>query len=117
MLCNPFLEGICIIITFTVCNVEEWLIDGKTYMPVQMTSYSIKDKITLKYSYDSINMPIADAEFSPDSLTDIPGVSEPLGEGYDMRFIRIMDGTSYGDMGYFWGKQGPKGKAGSGYGN
>jgi hypothetical protein len=100
---------------YSVCYVEEWLIDSKNYMPVRMTSYSIKDKVTLKYSYDSINMPIADAEFSSDSATKIPGVSEPLGEGYNMRFIRVMDGTSCGDMSYFWGKQGPKGKAGSGY--
>jgi outer membrane lipoprotein-sorting protein len=93
----------------TVCNVEEWLIDGKNYMPVQMTSYSMKHKITFKYSYDSINMSIADVEFGPDSFTDIPGVSEPLGEGYNMRFISVIDGTSYGNMSFRWGKRGSNG--------
>jgi hypothetical protein len=100
--------------SFTSCSADEWLIDGKNYMPVQMTSYTMRSKITYKYYYDSINMPIVDYEFSPDSLTDVPGASEPLGEGYDKRFIRVIDGTSYGNMSFSWGKRGPKGTSSSG---
>jgi outer membrane lipoprotein-sorting protein len=99
---------------YTSCDIDEWQIDGKNYMPVRMTSYYMKSKMTNKYSYDSINMPIPDSEFRPDSLTNAPGVSEPLGDGYDTRFIRVIDGTSYGNMSFSWGKRGPKGTSSGG---
>ena len=99
---------------YTDCSIEEWLVDGKNYMPVLMTKISMRYKIIYKYFYDSINMPIPDSEFRPDALTGVPGVSEPLGEGYDKRFIRVIDGTSYGNMSFSWGKSGPKGTVSTG---
>jgi outer membrane lipoprotein-sorting protein len=99
---------------YTACYVDEWLVEGKNYMPVQMTRFYTRDRDIYEYSYDSVNMPIPDSEFKPDSLTDVPGISEPLGEGYDKRFIRVIDGTSYGNMSFSWGKSGPKGTASGG---
>jgi outer membrane lipoprotein-sorting protein len=99
---------------YTDCSIEEWLVESNDYMPVLMTKISMRYKIIYKYSYDSVNMPIPDSEFRPDSLTGVPGISEPLGEGYDKRFIRVIDGTSYGNMSFSLGKSGPKGTVSTG---
>jgi hypothetical protein len=97
----------------TACYVDEWLID-KNYMPVRMTRIYTSGRDIYQYSYESVNMPIPDWEFRPDSLTSVPAISEPLGEGYDKRVIRVIDGTSSGNMSFHWGKSGPKGTSGSG---
>jgi outer membrane lipoprotein-sorting protein len=99
---------------YTACYVDEWLVESKDHMPVRMTRIYTRGRDIYEYSYDSVNMPIPDSEFRPDSLTDVPGISEPLGEGYDKRFIRVIDGTSYGNMSFSWGKSGPKGTVSGG---
>jgi outer membrane lipoprotein-sorting protein len=99
---------------YTTCDIDEWLVEGKNYMPVQMTRFSARYKIIYKYSYDSVNMPIPDSEFRPDFLTNVSGISEPLGDGFDKRFIRVIDGTSYGNMSFSLGKSGPKGTVSTG---
>jgi beta-lactamase regulating signal transducer with metallopeptidase domain len=98
-----------------LCIVNTWLIDGETYMPMKMLQESSYGELNCRFEYERINQVFDNSEFKPESVTSIAGEpEEPLGEGYETRFITIVDGTENGRMSVRWGKQGSKGTVSSG---
>jgi len=97
------------------CKVNMWWVDAETYMPAQLVTYLSRVKRSQRFIYEKINQPIDDSEFRPDFITDIePEEPEPLGDGYETRFINAIDGSSTGRMSVRWGKRGPAGTSSSG---
>jgi hypothetical protein len=71
---------------------------------------------TLKrFNYLTVNETINISEFRPDFIKGVkPQVPEPLKEGYDARFLKLIDGSRDGRMSVRWGQYGPKGRRSSG---
>ena len=97
------------------CSVNTWFIDSETHMPLQVLKESDRNKTNWRFEYERINQSFDDSEFRPESVTDIAAKpEEPLGEGYDTRFINVIDGTKTGRMSIRWGKKGSRGTSSSG---
>jgi len=97
------------------CQVNTWWIDAETYMPVQLTTDSGRVIRSQRFIYEKINQPIDDSEFRPDFVTGIePEEVEPLGDGYERRFVNAIDGSGTGRMSVRWGKRGSAGTSSSG---
>ncbi len=66
------------------------------------------------YTYRSVNEPIAASRFRPPADDGIARQElDPLGEGYDRRFLNARDGSD-GRMSVRWGKKGTAGWYSSG---
>ncbi len=98
------------------CYVETWFVDAETLMLLKMIAETNRSATyNYWYRYSRINERFDDSEFKPESVTDIAAKpEEPLGEGYDTRFINVIDGTKTGRMSVRWGKKGPGGTSSSG---
>lgn len=98
-----------------LCIVNTCLIDAETYMPLKILQESSYGELNYRFEYERINQVFDNSEFKPESVTNIAGEpEEPLGEGYETRFVTIVDGTENGRMSVHWGKQGSKGTVSSG---
>lgn len=88
-----------------------WSIDAETLLPLQV---EMDQRFAIAFTPSQINEPIPDAEFLPETG---PGIEtkaiEPMPEGYDKRFLNVIDGTN-GRMSVRWGMYGPKGRNSSG---
>ena len=101
--------------SFPNCRVDTWWIDAETYLPVKLVRYGTLMNETQRFICDKINEPIDDSQFRPDFVKGIePQPPEPLGEGYDTRFLVINDGSENGRMSVRWGKSGSAGTSGAG---
>ena len=98
------------------CSINLWYIDAQTYLPLQVFKESAHGmRFRSQYEFSRINEQFDDSEFKSETVTDVATQSEePLGDGYDTRFINIIDGTATGRMSVRWGKKGPKGTSSSG---
>ncbi len=98
-----------------LCIVNTWLIDAETYLPLKILQETSYGELNYRFEYERINQVFDNSEFKPESVTSIAGEpEEPLGEGYETRFITIVDGTETGKMSVRWGKEGSKGTVSSG---
>jgi hypothetical protein len=96
------------------CIAKLWWIDAETYMVSEIINDLGHSILSRRFVYERISQAIPDLEFRPDFVKDVtPKQPEPLGEGYNMRFINVRDG-SCGGMNVRWGKQGTKGTSDSG---
>ena len=90
---------------------QRWYIDSATLLPARVEH---GDSYAVDYTYSRINQPIPDNEFraggGPEATVAKPG---PLPEGYNRRFLNVIDGTN-GRMSVRWGMKGPKGTNSSG---
>jgi hypothetical protein len=92
----------------------DWLFDGETLLPVLCESFSVYGPMRDEFVYDSVDVPLPAEMFQPPRDTGIVPVElEPLGEGYDRRFLNAID-ASTGRMSVRWGKVGPGGRSSSG---
>ncbi len=98
------------------CSINLWYIDAETHLPLQVFKESTHgSKFRSQYEFTRINEQFDDSEFKWETVTDVATQpEEPLGDGYDTRFINIIDGTATGRMSVRWGKKGPKGTSSSG---
>jgi beta-lactamase regulating signal transducer with metallopeptidase domain/outer membrane lipoprotein-sorting protein len=94
-------------------NVLRWWIDLKTNRPLQVASDTAYGPTILSFQTDSINKQLPITEFQPTFPHVVPSGLEPLGEGYDTRYLQISDGSN-GRMSCRWGKKGTKGDASGG---
>ncbi|HEX5471403.1 MAG TPA: M56 family metallopeptidase [Lacipirellulaceae bacterium] len=95
-------------------NVRRWWIDSNTDRPLQVTSDTTYGRTTLSFQTDSINQQLPITEFQPTTPSHVVRSGlEPLGEGYDTRYLQISDGSN-GRMSSRWGKKGAKGSSSSG---
>jgi hypothetical protein len=107
--------NVCVRKDYSTCKVDKWWIEGNRYMPVQMVSGSVEGRQMLRWTYERINERMDDSEFRPEAVSgEQPASLEPLGEGYDTRFVNVIDGSSEGRMCVGWGKRGAKGTSSSG---
>lgn len=99
----------------TSCSIRTWWIDSETLLAVKVLDNDGRSIIIRQINYYDINHPIDISEFQFDRLTKIPTEPfEPLGEGFDTRFLKIHDG-SHGYQTIWCGKKGPGGTPGSGF--
>jgi beta-lactamase regulating signal transducer with metallopeptidase domain/outer membrane lipoprotein-sorting protein len=95
-------------------NVLRWWIDSKTNRPLQVASDTAYGPTILSFQTDSINRQLPITEFQPTTAPHVVASGfEPLGEGYDTRYLQISDGSN-GRMSCRWGKKGTKGDASGG---
>jgi hypothetical protein len=94
--------------------VLRWWIDSKTNRPLQVASDTTYGRTMLSFQTHSINQLLPITEFQPTTPPQvIRSGLEPLGEGYDTRYLQISDGSN-GRMSGRWGKKGTKGSSSSG---
>ena len=92
--------------------VLDWWIDTTTLRPVRVETLG-SGTHSLDYTYASVNKPIRDEDFKPESGPGIKwGQAEPFLEGYKQRFLNVNDGSA-GRMSVRWGMR-PKGTRSSG---
>ena len=90
---------------------HEWLIDDETGLVVLVSSGKTHQT---EYVYDSVNESIPQAVFDiPDGRDVEQKQADELGEGYNRRFLNVIDGSE-GRMSVRWGKRGTRGTASSG---
>jgi outer membrane lipoprotein-sorting protein len=93
---------------------QRWWIDSKTFRPIQMATESSGGRDVTRYRFDSINQQLPLTEFQPTIAAGTAASEpEPLGDGYDTRFLKLSDGTN-GRMSCRWGKTGAKGSSSPG---
>jgi hypothetical protein len=92
----------------------QWWIDGQTYRPAQIISYSGGWRHASRFIYERVNEALPESEFRPPMKANgVRCEPEPLGEGYVHRWLKVRDGSD-GRMSVRWGKKGPKGWSSSG---
>ncbi len=95
----------------TVITGPRWYLDAATLLPVRVEH---GDSYAVDYIYTQVNEPIPDKEFRPAAGAEARVAGpEPLPEGYNRRFLNVIDGTN-GRMSVRWGMKGPKGTNSSG---
>ncbi len=95
--------------------IGHWWIDTETYLPLQVEVDSGGNYTLKRFNYLTINETINVSEFRPDFIKGVkPQAPEPLKEGYDTRFLKLIDGSRDGRMSVRWGEYGPKGRRSSG---
>lgn len=100
------LEGDIQMARWRVTGIQDWLIDAETFLPAVVEGGGIRNC----YSYLKIGKPIAEGEFQPPSAANMDMKAiEPLGKGYDRRFLIVRDGSD-GRMSVRWGKTGSGGR-------
>jgi beta-lactamase regulating signal transducer with metallopeptidase domain len=90
--------------------VVRWWIDSKTNRLLQVASDTTYGPTILSFQTDSINQQLPITEFQPTTPPHVVLDLEPLGEGYDTRYLQISDGSN-GRMSCRWGKKGTKGSS------
>lgn len=100
----------------TNCSISSWWFDMQTFMPVQIFfDYGGDNSKLVRFIYHGINEQMSDEVFTYHSLTNLePNLPEPLDEGYNIRFLNCIDGSTNGRMSVRWGMKGPKGTSSSG---
>ena len=94
--------------------VLRWWIDSNTNRLLQLANDTTYGPTILSFQIDSINQQFSITEFQPTTPPHVvPSELEPLGEGYDTRYLQISDGSN-GRMSCRWGKKGKKGSSSSG---
>ena len=94
--------------------IRRWWIDGETLMPLSVETCGTTSWALSTFEYVRVNETMPDPEFHPPVASVMPPEPpEPLGEGYDTRFLNVMDGIN-GRMSVRWGKRGPKGVSSGG---
>ncbi len=94
--------------------VQHWWIDSDTFRPLQVTTDFSGGRTIKRFRYDSINRQLPMIEFQPTmTARTIQRKPDPLGDGYDVQFLKVGDGTN-GRMSCRWGKTGKKGRSSSG---
>ena len=95
--------------------IGRWWIDAESYLTLQVGVDSGRNYILKRFNYLTINEAIDVLEFRPDFVKGVkPQVPEPLKEGYDTRFLKLIDGSGDGRMSVRWGQYGPKGRRSGG---
>jgi len=96
-----------------VNGMTEWLIDAESLLPRTVETGGTGSRSQYAYTYHNLNRPIAESRFqSPKGDGIVRRSPDPLGEGYDRRFLNARDGSS-GRMSVRWGKIGPDGRRSS----
>jgi beta-lactamase regulating signal transducer with metallopeptidase domain len=91
-----------------------WWIDAETHLPIQVMSDFFGSRTENRYEYNSLNQAMPLAEFQQSVSDDVVRRGpDPLGDGYDSRYLKIGDGTN-GRMSCRWGKTGAKGTSSAG---
>ncbi|APZ95569.1 Ig-like domain-containing protein [Fuerstiella marisgermanici] len=97
--------------TKMVGSFNEWLVDKGTGLVV-LTRHGRMSGT--QFLYESINEDLPPTLFAvPQGAGLVHSPVEPLGEGYDVRFLNVIDGTN-GRMSVRWGKHGKAGRSSSG---
>jgi carboxyl-terminal processing protease len=95
--------------------IGRWWIDAKSYLPLQVEVDSGGNYTLKRFNYLTVNEAIGVSEFRPDFIKGVkPEAPESLNEGYDTRFLKLIDGSGDGRMSVRWGEYGPKGRRSSG---
>jgi C-terminal processing protease CtpA/Prc/outer membrane lipoprotein-sorting protein len=95
--------------------IGRWWIDAETYLPLQVEVDSGRNYTLKRFNYLTINETIDVSEFRPDFVKGVkPQAPESLKEGYDTRFLKLIDGSRDGRMSVRWGQYGPKGRRSGG---
>jgi hypothetical protein len=82
---------------------REWLIDAKTLLPVLFEEFG-DTPVRYEFSFDSIDQELPAETFRPPSQTGLTPIKpEPLGDGYDQRFLNALDGSA-ARISIRWGK-------------
>lgn len=94
-----------------VTGFQEWLIDDETALLFQITSGRVH---RTQFVYEAVNAEIPDDVFAVPMGKGITlKAAAPLGDGYNLRFLNVIDGTN-GRMSLRWGQKGAKGVSSSG---
>jgi len=92
-----------------VGGLQEWFIDAESLLPVIRDEYGTYYHHRHEYIYHRVNEPIPEAVFQAPAADGIERREpEPLGEGYDRRFLNARDGSD-GRMSVRWGRLAPGG--------
>ncbi len=100
-------------------TVFTWQICSETHLPTGvglLNATGFRWAMWMEFTYSWLNHPILDEEFRPSGGPANPVVRkelEPLGEGYERRYLNVIDG-SRGRMSVRWGKQGGLGTSSGG---
>ncbi|MEN6385781.1 MAG: S41 family peptidase [Phycisphaerales bacterium] len=98
---------------YIICSVTKWWLDAEKLLVSKIESDSGNNAGTFTFIY-SDSMP-DDAEFRCPQISNLkPQKEEPFGDGYDTRFIRVIDGSSNGRTSVRWGKKGPERRSSDG---
>jgi hypothetical protein len=90
---------------------REWLIDAKTLLPVLFEEFG-DSPVRYEFSFDSIDEELPAETFYPPREAGLTSSKpEPLGDGYDRRFLSALDGSA-ARISVRWGKTG-KGRTNS----
>jgi peptidase S41-like protein len=87
--------------------LDRWFIDPESFLPLRVQR-TASDGSCLMYVFqiNHTNEEYTITDFAPAKVTRMPMTfEEELGEGFDKRFIHIMDGSD-GDFRVEWGKSG-----------
>jgi hypothetical protein len=96
-----------------VNGMREWLIDAESLLPRTVETGGTGSRSRYVYTHHNLNRPIAENRFqSPRGDGIVRRAPDPLGEGYDRRFLNARDGSG-GRMSVRWGKIGPDGRRSS----
>jgi hypothetical protein len=99
--------------SYTSCYACRWWIDTEK-LQVSKVEYDYGGgEATYTYLYDP-TVP-GDSVFACPKIAGVePQKPEPLKKGYDIRFIRVIDGSSNGRASVRWGMKGPAGMSSDG---
>ncbi len=87
--------------------LDRWFVDQESFLPLRMLRAS-SDGACFIYVFqiNHTNEEYTTTDFAPAKVTRMPMTfEEGLGEGFDSRFIHVMDGSD-GDFQVDWGKSG-----------
>jgi hypothetical protein len=93
---------------------RDWLFDAETLLPVVEEEFASIFHFRHDVVYHRVNEPLPVEAFQPPADAALNRRDlEPLGEGYNRRFLNACDGSD-GRMTVRWGKTGPAGRSSSG---